>query len=130
MALVPVWGTNVKEKKVKNDAGRKLMLNFWAKRYKDKWNIIWLNGGDIKGSERMQVWKTIGETLNANDPNHLITFHPRGRTASSDWFQKADWWDFDMVQSGHRRYEQDTSKNEKNSLWTKTIRNTSKLIIN
>lgn len=113
MALVPVWGTNVKEKKVKNEQAGKY-AEFLGKRYKDQWNIIWLNGGDIKGSEQMQVWKTIGETLNANDPNHLITFHPRGRTASSDWFHKADWLDFNMIQSGHRRYEQDTSKNEKN----------------
>jgi hypothetical protein len=44
----------------------------------------------------------------------LITFHPRGRTASSDWFHNTAWLDFNMVQSGHRRYNQDTSKNEKN----------------
>jgi hypothetical protein len=113
MALVPVWGTNVKDKKVKNDAAKKY-ATFLGKRYKDQWNIIWLNGGDIKGSEQNKVWRTIGETLRENDPNHLITFHPRGRTASSDWFHNAKWLDFNMVQSGHRRYNQDTSKNEKN----------------
>ncbi|PWS28805.1 glycoside hydrolase [Pedobacter yonginense] len=112
MALVPVWGTNVKEKKV-NKTQAKAYAEFLAKRYKDRWNIIWLNGGDIKGSEGMDVWNTIGETLRANDPNHLITFHPRGRTASSQWFQQAKWCDFDMIQSGHRRYDQDTSKKEK-----------------
>ena len=113
MALVPVWGTNVKDKRVKKDQALKY-AEFLGKRYKDQWNIIWLNGGDIKGSDGMDVWKAIGETLRKNDPNHLITFHPRGRTASSDWFHKADWLDFNMVQSGHRRYEQDTSKNETN----------------
>lgn len=113
MALVPVWGTNVKNKKV-NKEQAVAYAEFLAKRYKDQWNIIWLNGGDIKGSEGMDVWKAIGETLRKNDPNHLITFHPRGRTASSDWFHKADWLDFNMVQSGHRRYEQDTSKKETN----------------
>lgn len=113
MALVPVWGTNVKDKKVKNDQAGKY-AEFLAKRYKDTWNIIWLNGGDIRGSEGMQVWKIIGKTLRANDPNHLITFHPRGRTASSDWFHNEDWLDFNMVQSGHRRYSQDTSKKETN----------------
>ncbi len=113
MALVPVWGTNVKDKRVKNDqAGA--YAKFLANRYKDRWNIIWLNGGDIRGSEGMTVWKTIGTTLNVNDPNHLITFHPRGRTASSDWFHNEKWLDFNMVQSGHRRYSQDTAKNEKN----------------
>lgn len=113
MALVPIWGTNVKEKKVKKDQAG-VYAKFLADRYKDKWNIIWLNGGDIRGSEQMAVWKTIGETLRKNDPNHLITFHPRGRTASSDWFHKETWMDFNMVQSGHRRYNQDTTKKEKN----------------
>jgi hypothetical protein len=113
MALVPVWGTNVKDKKVKNNAAG-IYAEFLAKRYKDKWNIIWLNGGDIRGSDEMTVWKTIGKTLRKYDPNHLITFHPRGRTASSDWFHNESWMDFNMVHSGHRRYSQDTSKKEKN----------------
>ncbi|WP_029285767.1 glycoside hydrolase family 140 protein [Pedobacter sp. R20-19] len=111
MALVPVWGTNVKEKKV-NVPQAKIYAEFLAKRYRDKSNIIWLNGGDIKGSDGLEVWNTIGQTLRANDPNHLITFHPRGRTGSSTWFHKASWNDFDMIQSGHRRYDQDTSAKE------------------
>lgn len=112
MALVPVWGTNVKAGKVK-EAQAKKYAEFLAKRYREKWNIIWLNGGDIKGADGLKVWNAIGQTLRANDPNHLITFHPRGRTASSQWFHNSPWCDFDMVQSGHRRYDQDTSKNEK-----------------
>jgi len=112
MALVPVWGSNVKDQKVTAPAA-KVYAEFLAKRYRNRWNIIWLDGGDIKGSDGMEVWTTIGETLRANDPNHLITFHPRGRTASSQWFHQAAWSDFNMIQSGHRRYDQDTSKNEK-----------------
>ncbi|SMC39610.1 glycoside hydrolase family 140 protein [Pedobacter africanus] len=112
MALVPVWGTNVKNKKVSPEQA-KSYAEFLAKRYKDKWNIIWLNGGDIRGSEVKQVWEVIGNTLRSNDPNHLITFHPRGRTGSSEWFHNEKWMDFNMVQSGHRRYDQDTSSKEK-----------------
>ena len=67
----------------------------------------------MAGSEALPVWNTIGTTLKATDPNHLVTYHPRGRTQSSDWFQREPWLDFNMYQSGHRRYEQDTSKNEK-----------------
>ncbi|RYG08190.1 MAG: DUF4038 domain-containing protein, partial [Chitinophagaceae bacterium] len=111
MALVPVWGTNVKQKLVTLEQAAPY-AKFLVDRYKNNWNIIWLNGGDIKGSEQMEVWKTMGDILRKNDPNHLITFHPRGRTASSDWFQNEPWMDFNMVQSGHRRYDQDTSKNE------------------
>jgi hypothetical protein len=35
-----------------------------------------------------------------------MTFHPRGRTMSGIWFNKAPWLDFNMFQSGHRRYGQ------------------------
>ena len=112
MALVPVWGTNVKDGKVTVQQA-KMYAEFLAKRYKDRKNIIWLNGGDINGSDSIAVWNVIGTTLRANDPNHLITFHPRGRTASSDWFHASPWLDFNMVQSGHRRYDQDTTKKEK-----------------
>ena len=111
MALVPIWGTNVKQKLVTKQQAE-VYTKFLVDRYKDKWNIIWLNGGDIKGSEHMDVWKSMADILRKNDPNHLITFHPRGRTASSDWFHNEAWMDFNMVQSGHRRYDQDTSKNE------------------
>lgn len=111
MALVPVWGTNVKQKLVTKQQAE-IYTKFLVNRYKNNWNIIWLNGGDIKGSEHMDIWKSMADILRKNDPNHLITFHPRGRTASSDWFHNEPWMDFNMVQSGHRRYDQDTSKNE------------------
>ncbi len=112
MAMVPVWGTNVKEGKVTQQQA-KVYGEFLAKRYKDRKNIIWLNGGDIKGSDSLDVWKTLGTTIKQIDTAHLMTFHPRGRTASSEWFHNEKWLDFNMVQSGHRRYDQDTSANEK-----------------
>lgn len=112
MAMVPVWGSPVKKGLVTAKQA-KVYAEFLAKRYKNRKNIIWLNGGDIKGSDSLNVWQTIGKTIKAIDPEHLMTFHPRGRTASSEWFHNASWLDFNMVQSGHRRYSQDTSKNEK-----------------
>lgn len=111
MALVPVWGSPVKDGKVSVEQAEQY-AKFLAERWKDRSNIIWLNGGDIKGSDKIDVWKKIGQTIKSIDPKHLMTFHPRGRTASSDWFHNESWLDFNMVQSGHRRYDQDTSKNE------------------
>ena len=35
-----------------------------------------------------------------------MTFHPRGRTTSADYYNDAEWLDFNMFQSGHRRYGQ------------------------
>jgi hypothetical protein len=112
MALVPVWGSNVKGGGVSSVQAEKY-AEFLAKRYRDKRNIIWLNGGDVKGSDSIQVWKTIGATIRKLDPNHLISYHPFGRTQSSQWFHNEAWLDFNMFQSGHRRYDQDTARTEK-----------------
>lgn len=111
MAMVPVWGSNVKSGLVSSRQA-KAYAEFLAARYKNRPNIIWLNGGDIPGKDSLAVWNTIGKTLRANDPVHLISFHPRGRTSSSDWFHNEPWLDFNMFQSGHRRYDQDTSADE------------------
>ena len=109
MALVPVWGGNIK---YVNEKQAKVYATFLANRYKNKSNIIWLNGGDIKGSDGLKQWNTIGNTIRSIDKNHLIGFHPRGRNSSSTWFHNEPWLDFNMFQSGHRSYAQDTSGNE------------------
>ncbi|CAN5567993.1 glycoside hydrolase family 140 protein [soil metagenome] len=111
-ALVPVWGSNVKAGLVSEEQA-KAYAEFLSARFKTKRNVIWLNGGDIKGTDGENVWKTIGSTLRRNDPNHLISFHPRGRTMSSEFFHDQHWLDFNMFQSGHRNYAQDVSPDEK-----------------
>ena len=108
MAMVPVWGGNVKGGHVSVEQAKQYAA-FLANRYKNKTNIIWLNGGDIKGTDSIHVWKAIGETIHRLDKQHLQTFHPRGRTTSSIWFHNEPWMQFNMFQSGHRTYAQDTS---------------------
>ena len=109
MALVPVWGSNVKGGHV-NMEQAKTYAEWLAERYHDKPNIIWLNGGDIKGSDTTDVWNTIGYTFMEKDSGHLVTFHPFGRTQSSWWYHDKPWLDFNMFQSGHRRYDQDDTQ--------------------
>jgi len=111
IAMVPVWGSVVKAGQV-TPAQAKQYATFLANRYKSQSNVIWMNGGDIKGTDSIAVWKTIGRTLHEKDPGHLITFHPRGRTTSSIWFHNEQWLQFNIFQSGHRRYNQDTSKGD------------------
>jgi hypothetical protein len=108
VGLVTVWGGNVKSGRVKKEDAA-IYASWIANRYKNCSNVIWLNGGDVMGSDSTNIWKTIGSTINAIDTNHLITFHPFGRKASSIWFHNEDWLDFNMFQSGHRRYDQDTT---------------------
>ncbi len=108
MALVPVWGSNVRNGGITAEMAAEY-AGWLAGRYSDRKNIIWLNGGDVKGSDSTAVWNTIGETISQISPDDLVTFHPFGRTRSSEWFHDAPWLDLNMFQSGHRRYDQDTT---------------------
>jgi hypothetical protein len=108
LAMVPVWGSNVRSGRVTIDQAQKY-AEWLADRYGNEPNIIWVNGGDVKGSDSTRIWNTIGTTLHKNCPGQLITFHPFGRSQSSEWFHDASWLAFNMFQSGHRRYDQDTS---------------------
>jgi hypothetical protein len=107
IALVPIWGSNVRNGSISREKAGKYAA-WLAKRYKDRSNVIWLNGGDVKGSDSTVIWNIIGSTIREISPRQLITFHPFGRTQSSEWFHNERWLDFNMFQSGHRRYDQDT----------------------
>ncbi len=105
IGMVCIWGNLVKAGQMTVEEA-KLYGTFLANRYKDAPNIVWIIGGDIQGYIQTEVWETLARTIRAIDPNHLMTFHPRGRTCSATWFNEADWLDFNMFQSGHRRYGQ------------------------
>jgi hypothetical protein len=107
IALVPLWGSNVRNGSITWEKAGKYAA-WLASRYKDKSNVIWVNGGDSNGSDSTAIWKTIGSAIRQTSPGQLITFHPFGRTQSSKWFHNETWLDFNMFQSGHRRYDQDT----------------------
>jgi len=107
LALVPAWGSIVKAGQL-DTTNVVPFATFLARRYRDAPNVVWLVGGDARGNEHTEVWQALGRTLRAEDPHHLITFHPFGRTQSSTWFHAEPWLDFNMFQSGHRRYDQDT----------------------
>lgn len=108
VALVPVWGSNVRGGNVTRSQAQKY-AGWLADRYKDYSNVVWLNGGDVKGSDSTDIWNIIGTEIKSICPGQLMTFHPFGRTQSSEWFHNSSWLDFNMFQSGHRRYDQDTS---------------------
>jgi hypothetical protein len=109
LAIVPVWGNNVRFGGVSLDDGM-FYAQWLGARYSDKTNIIWMNGGDTFGNDSTNIWNAIGKGLKMKAPLQLVTFHPRGRCSSSDWFHFEPWLDFNMIQSGHRRYDQDDTK--------------------
>jgi hypothetical protein len=112
VGMVAAWGSEVKSGKL-NESNAKQYATFLARRYRDRPNIVWILGGDIQGDIHPDVWRIMGTTLKAEDPNHLITYHPFGRMQSSMWFHNEPWLDFNMFQSGHQRYDQDVSSPHK-----------------
>jgi hypothetical protein len=109
MGLVCVWGDNVRSGGVSREEARTYAA-WLADRYGGRDNVIWINGGDTPGNDSTATWNIIGNTLWEHDPDHLITFHPRGRLQSSMWFHEEPWLSFNMFQSGHRRYDQDDTE--------------------
>ncbi len=105
LAMVPAWGSVVKRRRL--HPGNAAPYGTWlGDRYRDRPNVIWLNGGDVHGDRYAEVWAALAEAIKRADPGHLITFHPFGRTQSSQWFHDASWLDLNMCQSGHQRYDQ------------------------
>lgn len=102
VGMVCIWGGLVKAGLL-SEADATGYGEFLARRYRDRPNIIWIIGGDIPGDTKTEVWDALARAIRANDKNHLMTFHPRGRHTSAQWFADRDWLDFHMYQSGHRR---------------------------
>ena len=105
IGMVCIWGSPVNRGEMTVEQA-KAYGKFLAERYKDEPNIIWFIGGDIRGDVKTAEWEALATSIKAIDKNHLMTFHPRGRTTSATWFNNAPWLDFNMFQSGHRRYGQ------------------------
>ena len=105
IGMVCIWGGLVKAG-LMNEMQAEIYGKFLAERYGKYPNIIWIIGGDIEGDVKPEVWERLATTVRSSDPDHLMTFHPRGRTTSARWFNSRPWLDFNMFQSGHRRYGQ------------------------
>ncbi|MCR4676150.1 MAG: glycoside hydrolase family 140 protein [Sphaerochaetaceae bacterium] len=104
-ALLPAWGSYVTQGFL-NESNVSEYAEFLGKRFSKHKNIIWIMGGDVRGDEKFNVFDAFGKALKAQDPDHLMSFHPFGRTLSARWFNSCSWLDFNMFQSGHRRYDQ------------------------
>ena len=105
IGMVAIWGSQVKAGLI-NEQQAEAYGRFLAKRYKDAPNIVWIMGGDIQGDIHPEVWNALATTIKSIDHNHLMTFHPRGRHTSAQWWSRATWIDFHTFQSGHRKYGQ------------------------
>ena len=106
VALVPAWGSLADGRDL-NERNAESYGRFLARRYRHHANIVWLNGGDTHADAHTRMWDLLGTAIKRDDPDHLMTFHPIGRTDSAWQFHEAPWLDFNMIQSGHRSYAQE-----------------------
>jgi hypothetical protein len=117
VGLLPTWGDKWNKKwgqgpVVFNRQNARVYGEWIASRYRDA-GIIWILGGDrpIETDEHREIIVAMAEGIRqADQGNHLITFHPMGGSGSSQYFHDAPWLDFNMRQNGHNpeftgRYE-------------------------
>jgi hypothetical protein len=109
-ALLPSWGDKWNLKSwgvgpwIFTPENAKVYGRWLGQRYKDASNIIWILGGDrpIETEAHEGVIEAMARGLAKGDGGrYLMSFHPWGGQSSSKWFHKADWLDFNMIQSGH-----------------------------
>ncbi|MBN1481975.1 DUF4038 domain-containing protein [candidate division KSB1 bacterium] len=113
IGMLPTWGSywsdNNPDRKIFTPENARSFGEYLGKRYKNK-QIIWILGGDhnIHTDTEREIIEAMAQGLRAGDDGeHLFTFHPRGPGLSSDYFHKADWLDFNMVQSSHGAHDHD-----------------------
>jgi hypothetical protein len=103
MGLVTVksWHVNKHPEKVFDEKNAYAFGKFLGARYKNN-AVMWYPGGDSAPGKDEAVWVAMARGLkDGSGGRHLVSYHGSGRTSSSTWFHKADWLDFNSIQSGH-----------------------------
>lgn len=109
VAMVCIWGGLVRGGKM-NAEEAEAYGQFLGERYKNAPNIVWVIGGDTYTDRNIEVWRALARSIRKVDAKHLMTFHPFGRTSSATKLNGEEWMDFNMFQSGHRRYGQTSGR--------------------
>lgn len=106
MGILPVWGSSIVKSGKLNMGNVDAYMDFVLSRYHNASNLIWIVGGDVRGDVAPEVFCRMGQRMKADNPDRLVGYHPFGRTTSAFWFHQEAWLDFNLFQSGHRRYDQ------------------------
>ena len=111
IALLPTWGRFWSEDSLFTPSTAFQYGKYVGDRYKDKWNIIWVLGGDRNPTTdtQFEIIKQMALGLKEGDNgSHLITYHPGGNNSSLTYFHHEKWIDFHMAQSGHAHRDEPT----------------------
>jgi len=100
MAIMPTLGNFVNELGIFNVRNARAHGRWLGARYRDRANVVWINGGDRWPAGCAPVWQALGRGLReGTEGAHLITFHVCGWHSSSQCFHDEDWLDFNMIQT-------------------------------
>jgi hypothetical protein len=100
LAMLPTWGYYVNDTQVLDAASAHAYGKWLGRRYKDRPNIIWVNGGDRIPTGFEEVYRALAHGLREGDGGaHLITYHPCGWRSSGQFFHQDSWLDFNMIET-------------------------------
>jgi Protein of unknown function (DUF4038)/Putative collagen-binding domain of a collagenase len=95
------WHVTDHPEKVFDEKNAYVFGRFLGERYKNN-AVMWFPGGDSAPGKYEAVWVAMAKGLkDGSGGSHLVCYHGQGSTSSSMWFHKADWLDFNSIQSGH-----------------------------
>src|SRR5208337_3330918 len=101
LVVAKSWHVNEHPERVFNVNNAYIFGKFLGERYKNN-AVLWYVGGDSAPGADTEVWLSMVKGLKeGSGGRHLISYHGSGGTSSSNWFHKADWLDFNSIQSGH-----------------------------
>ncbi|HLP72990.1 MAG TPA: glycoside hydrolase family 140 protein, partial [Bacteroidales bacterium] len=105
IGFLPTWGRYWHDENPLFTPENAEVYGEWiGKRYGQK-GVIWILGGDrkIENDTQRRIVEAMAKGLRKGDGGrNLISFHPRGASGSSEYFQDAEWLDFNMRQNGHQ----------------------------
>jgi hypothetical protein len=95
------WHVTDHPERVFDERNAYVFGKFLGERYKNN-AVMWFPGGDSPPGRYEAVWVAMAKGLkDGSGGSHLVCYHGQGGTSSSIWFHKADWLDFNSIQSGH-----------------------------
>jgi hypothetical protein len=109
LGLVPAlvvaksWHVNKHPERIFDAQSGYAFGKFLGQRYKDN-AVLWYVGGDSAPGSDGAVWEAMARGLkDGSSGTHLVSYHGSGGTSSSTWYHRANWLDFNSIQSGHGR---------------------------
>jgi hypothetical protein len=108
--LLPTWGDKWNQQwgkgpEIFTPENAAIYGEWLGRRYQDD-PVIWILGGDrsVDNDRHRAILRAMAKGIAKGDGGkHLITYHPKGTTNSSDSWPDEDWLDFHLFQSGHGR---------------------------